>query len=342
MTDTACNHSENIALSVVVPCYNEEDNIDELYRRVTNVCSDLFGDSYEIVIVNDGSSDVTWHKILNLYFVDGHIFAINLSRNYGHQVALSAGLSYCSGARTLIIDADLQDPPELLPTMMAAMDAGADVVYGVRSERLGESWFKRASANLFYRLLARIVDITIPVDTGDFRLISRRALDVLVAMPEHHRFIRGMISWIGLTQTPVAYQRQPRYSGETKYPLSRMLRFAIDAITGFSVRPLRIATYIGMISGLCALVALSHTIYSWLIGNVVTGWTSIMAVILLLGAAQLIVMGIIGEYLGRLYIEAKCRPLFVAQDVLRRRLDAQANRRNPEPSPQQRGLIGAQ
>jgi dolichol-phosphate mannosyltransferase len=317
MRDVLQRLASQVKLSVVVPCYNEVGNIGELHKRVSAACEKSVGSSYELVLVNDGSRDETWNEIATLHFSDEHVVAVNLSRNYGHQVALSAGLSVCLGERVLILDADLQDPPELLSGMMEAIDRGADVAYGVRSERLGESWFKRASAKFFYRLLAHVVDIEIPTDTGDFRLMTRRAVDILVDMPEQHRFIRGMVSWIGLKQTPIMYQRQPRYFGVTKYPLTKMVRFALDAITGFSIRPLRIASYFGLISGFSAVILLSHVLYLWALGDTVEGWTSIVSVMLLLGAAQLFVIGIIGEYLGRLYMEAKGRPLFVVQDLLR-------------------------
>src|SRR5262245_26707264 len=322
--------SKLIALSVVVPCYNESGNIAELWRRVTEACRDQVGIDYEIVLVNDGSKDASWAEMKALREGDPRIVAVNLSRNYGHQIALSAGLSLAKGQRVLILDADLQDPPELLSKMMPLMDSGADVVYGVRTGRLAESWFKRTSANLFYRFLAQIIDVPIPVDTGDFRLISRRAIDILIKMPEQHRFIRGMISWIGLVQVPIHYRRQPRYFGETKYPLSKMVKFALDAVTGFSVRPLRIASYFGIVSALSALVVLLYAIYRWLTGQVVVGWTSLVIVALLLGAAQLIVLGIIGEYLGRLYMESKQRPLFVIQDVLDRQLGREGVTLNAE------------
>src|SRR5215468_2335462 len=312
------------ALSVVAPCYNESESLPELHRRVSQVCRDQVGDSYELVLINDGSADGTWSSIRSLAETDPHIVGVNLSRNYGHQLALSAGLSICRGRRILIIDSDLQDPPELLPQMMTLMDQGADVVYGQRENRLGETWFKRASAALFYRLLKRLVDIEIPLDAGDFRLMSRRALDVLNAMPEQHRFIRGMVSWIGLDQRPVVYRRDKRFAGETKYPLRRMLKFAVDAITGFSIQPLRAAVHLGVLLGLGSLALLLITLYGWLAGETVTGWTSLMTVILLLGSVQLLVLGVIGEYLGRLYLESKHRPLFVIDRVVRSEADAQS------------------
>lgn len=306
-----------LALSVVVPCYNEEDGLAELCSRVTAVCHDCCGEDYELILVNDGSRDSSWSRMETLAQADPRIVAVNLSRNYGHQLALSAGLSLSCGKRVFILDADLQDPPELLGAMMARMDAGVDVVYGKRIKRDGETAFKTLSAYLFYRLLGRMVEIEIPADTGDFRLMSRRALDVLNRMPENHRFIRGLVSWIGFRQEPLFYERAARFAGETKYPLTKMLRFALDAITGFSVRPLRLASYLGVGFGLAGLMTLFYVFVSWLKGDTVQGWTSLIAVILVLGSAQLLVLGVMGEYVGRLYIESKRRPLYVIQDIKR-------------------------
>jgi dolichol-phosphate mannosyltransferase len=305
-------------LSVVAPCYNEAGCLDQLHARLTQVCTKEIGkDDYEIVLVDDGSSDSTWRAIQALVEKDPHVVGIALSRNHGHQLALSAGLTVCRGQRILIIDADLQDPPELLPDMMGLMDQGADVVYGQRQSREGESWFKKVTAKLFYRLFDQLVDFDIPLDCGDFRLISRRALDVLNSMPEHHRFVRGMVSWIGFNQVPLYYERQARYAGSTSYPFTKMLRFAFDAITSFSVRPLRLASYLGMMFGLLSLAALIYTLIGWALGQTVVGWTSVMTVILLLGSAQLIVIGVVGEYLGRLCLEAKSRPLFIIDRIAR-------------------------
>jgi dolichol-phosphate mannosyltransferase len=248
--------------------------------------------------------------------IDPHVIGVNLSRNHGHQLALTAGLSLCRGRRVLIIDADLQDPPELLAEMMARMDAGADVVFGQRRARAGETAFKTGTAALFYRLLRRLVDVEIPADTGDFRLISRRALDVLNAMPEQFRFIRGMVSWIGLRQEALLYDRAQRAAGETKYPLWKMLRFAVDAITSFSIVPLRLAAALGVMLGLGSGSLMSYALGSWLSGHTVSGWTSLMMVVLIVGSAQLMVLGVFGEYLGRLYMEAKRRPLFVIDSVV--------------------------
>lgn len=305
-----------IALSVVIPCYNERDGIAELHRRVTAACDAQAGSSYEIVLVIDGATDGTREAIVDLARKDTHIVAIDLARNYGHQIALSAGLELCRGERILILDADLQDPPELLSPMMAKMDEGFDVVYGQRLKRDGESLFKRTSASLFYRLLRRMVDIDIAADTGDFRLMSRRAVDHLNAMPERYRFIRGMVTWIGLKQTAFHYHRQARFAGTTHYPLRKMVLLAIDAMTSFSIAPLRFASHLGMIFGLIGLVALGYTIFAWLEGNVLPGWTSLAAIVLILGSVQLLVLGIFGEYLGRMYMETKRRPLYIVNEIV--------------------------
>lgn len=303
------------ALSVVVPCFNEAENLRELIRRVTAACRDAVKDDYEIVIVNDGSRDESWSILATFVDADSHILAVNLSRNYGHQLALSAGLELCKGQRIFILDADLQDPPELLDAMMARMDEGNDVVFGQRVARLGEGWFKRTSASLFYRVLCRLVDIDIPMDTGDFRLMSRRALDLVNRMPERNRFLRGMVSWIGLKQVALLYKRQPRVAGETGYPLPAMLRFAMDALTSFSVRPLRLASWVGVTMGVAALCTLLYVFRAWIMGETVQGWTSLMVIVLVIGSAQLISLGIFGEYLGRLYMEVKQRPLYIIDEI---------------------------
>lgn len=303
-------------LSVVVPCFNEEDGLLELHRRVSAACQNCVGDAYELVLVNDGSRDATWQRMRDLCDSDQHVTAINLSRNHGHQLALSAGLQMCRGDRIFIIDADLQDPPELLPKMMERMDDGCDVVFGQRIKREGETVFKKITAFAFYRLLNRLVDIDIPRDTGDFRLMSRRALDILNSMPEHHRFIRGMVSWIGMRQEALPYERAARFAGDTKYPLSKMIRFAIDAVTGFSTRPLRIASYFGFGFGIATLLLLAYVLQQYLAGNTVTGWTSLAVILLAVSSVQLFVAGVLGEYLGRLYMESKGRPLFIIQEVV--------------------------
>jgi dolichol-phosphate mannosyltransferase len=269
-----------------------------------------------VVLIDDGSSDDTWKCVEDLVSSGAQVVGVRLSRNHGHQLALSAGLTVAGGERVLVIDADLQDPPELLPSMMKLMDEGADVVYGQRIARRGESAFKRTTAAAFYRLLDRLTDVRIPVDTGDFRLMSRRTVDVLQSMPEQHRFIRGMVSWIGFRQVPLPYERHERFAGVTKYPFSKMLRLAVDALTSFSTRPLRLASMLGAFFGVIGFGGLVYTLGSWASGSVVPGWTSATSILLVLGSAQLLVLGILGEYLGRLYIEAKSRPLYIIQQVI--------------------------
>ena len=311
--------NSKVFLSIVAPCFNEAINLVEFHRRVSSACTGVsgLGTKWEIVLVNDGSQDQTFQLMQELVRNDPRVVAVNLSRNYGHQIALTAGLQFCRGERVLIIDADLQDPPELLATMMQIMDGqDADVVYGQRRVRAGETRFKTMTARIFYRLLRRLVEVHIPLDTGDFRLMNRRTLDVLNAMPEQHRFIRGMVSWIGLRQVPVMYDRAPRHGGVTGYSLVKMLRFACDAITSFSVLPLRLASFAGGTAGVLGLLGLVYTLSSWLVGATVAGWTSVATLILIIGGIQLLMLGIFGEYLGRLYMEAKRRPLFVVDSVL--------------------------
>jgi polyisoprenyl-phosphate glycosyltransferase len=319
-----------VALSAVVPCFNEETGLSELYPRLSRACREAVGDDYEIVLVDDGSTDRTWPLIRELAEQDGHVVGVTLSRNHGHQLALTAGLSVCRGDRVLILDADLQDPPELVSEMMALIEReGADVVYGQRLSRDGESWHKKATASLFYRLLGRMTDLSIPVDTGDFRLMTRRALSVLQSMPEQHRFIRGMVSWIGFHQVPFHYNRAQRFAGETKYPMRKMIHLALDAITGFSTQPLRLSLHFAIVLGLVSVALLGYTFISWLSFDAVAGWTSLMAVVLILGSAQMLFLGIIGEYLGRLYMQSKHRPLFVISEIARARLTS----RNALPGP---------
>ena len=304
-------------LSVVVPCYNEEGSLRTLHERVTQVCKAQVGESYEIVLVNDGSKDATLDILRAMANADPRVVAIDLSRNYGHQLALSAGLQVCRGEYILILDADLQDPPELLPDMMAMAQSGADVVYGTRTDRKGETWFKRATAAQFYRFLNWVSEVDIPRDTGDFRLMTRSVLDALNAMPENDRFIRGMVSWLGFNQKPIHYNRDPRFAGETNYTLKHMLRLSVDAITGFSVRPLRVAIMMSALCGLAAMLTLGYVIWGWLNHQVTPGWTSLMIAMLLIAAAQMFVLGIFGEYLGRLYVSSKGRPLYVIREIMK-------------------------
>ncbi len=303
-------------LSIVVPCFNEEACLHALHERLNDAAREAVGDDYEIVLINDGSRDGSWPMMRQLASEDLRVVAINLSRNHGHQLALTAGLDLCRGDRILIIDADLQDPPELLPAMLETMRSQeADVVYGVRKSRRGDTAFKRATAHGFYRLLSRATEVDIPLDTGDFRLMSRRALDALLAMPEQARFIRGMVAWIGFKQVPFAYDRQERFAGETKYPLRKMMRFALDALTGFSSAPLKLASHAGLALSIGSVLLILYIAYSWLSGRSIQGWTSLMLVVVVLGAVQMFVLALMGEYIGRLYNEAKQRPLYIVQEV---------------------------
>jgi len=303
------------ALSVVVPCYNEAEGLVELHRRLVAALVPHFGDDFEIVLVNDGSRDATWAGMVAMSDADARVFCINLARNHGHQLALTAGLAHAAGELIFILDADLQDPPELIGPMLELIRAGNDVVYGQRSQRVGETAFKRATASAFYRVLDRLVDVDIPRDTGDFRLMTRRVLNVLQAMPERYRFVRGMVSWVGFRQVALPYEREARFAGVTKYPLHKMISFAIDAITSFSVAPLRLASWMGVCAGFGAILLLGYVLGAWVLGYAISGWTSTLAVILVLGSTQLMILGIMGEYLGRMYMESKRRPLFIIDEV---------------------------
>ncbi|HEX5257824.1 MAG TPA: glycosyltransferase family 2 protein [Sphingomicrobium sp.] len=305
-----------VALSIVVPCFNEQACLAALHERLGAAARGAVGEDYEIVLVNDGSSDSSWPAMQTIAAADPHLLAVNLSRNHGHQLALTAGLDLCRGEKILIIDADLQDPPELLPKMMEAMRVErADVVYGVRSSRSGETAFKRATAHGFYRLLSRATEVDIPLDAGDFRLMSRRALDALLAMPEQARFIRGMVAWIGFKQVPFAYDRQRRFAGETKYPLRKMMRFALDALTGFSSAPLKLASLAGLWLSIGSVLLILYIAYAWATGRSIQGWTSLMLIVVVLGAIQMFALALMGEYIGRLYNEAKRRPLYIVQEI---------------------------
>ncbi len=312
-------------LSIVAPCYNEQEGLEEFHRRMTVAAQDAVGADYELVLLNDGSADRTWPIMADLVRRDPRVVAVNLSRRHGHQLAMTAGLYTCRGDRILTIDADLQDPPELLGEMWQLMDRSeADVVYGLRRQREGETMLKRGTAALFYRLMRRVGYADMPVDAGDFRLMTRRVLDILNSMPEQHRFIRGMVSWIGLRQVPLTYDRAARHSGTSNYPLAKMMGLAFDALTSFSIMPLRLASYLGLLLGCLSLLMLGYTLGSWALGHVVEGWTSLLTVVLILGSTQLILFGLLGEYVGRLYLETKRRPLFVIDRILTQNASAPA------------------
>ena len=302
-------------LSVVVPCMNEEEAIPLLVERLISATATWKG-AREIILVDDGSTDETWRAIVTAHETEPGVRGVKLSANRGHQAALTAGLEKSRGERIFMLDADLQDPPELIDEMMALMDQGYDVVYGRRTARRGESLFKKFSAYLFYRLLNRLSDIEIPNDTGDFRLVSRRALDAVLDMPERSRFIRGMFSWVGFRQIGIEYVRDERVVGETKYPFGAMLRFALDAITGFSTRPLRVATRLAFLSLATTFIMIVYVFASLIFFQAVPGWASMLVAVSFFSGIQLLTLGIIGEYLGRLYLEAKNRPLYYTSEEI--------------------------
>jgi glycosyltransferase involved in cell wall biosynthesis len=302
-------------ISVIAPIHNEAETISELHRRLTSVLAEL--GSYEIVLVDDGSTDGSWELMLALAPSDPHLRLVRLSRNFGHQAALTAGLEAARGDAVVLMDADLQDPPELIPSLVAKWREGFDVVYGLRTRREGETLFKRSTASLFYRLLRGMTRIEIPADAGDFRLLSRRAVDALARMPERARFLRGMTSWLGFPQAGVQYERDARYAGQTKYPTRRMIGFALDAMTSFSTTPIRVVTGLGFVLVVFCVGVLGWTVYIKVFTNTaVAGWTSLLIVVLLLGGMQLVSLGIIGQYVGRIFEEAKQRPLFVVGETV--------------------------
>lgn len=302
-------------LSIIIPIYNEEGNIDRLINRLKGVINQL-NVSCEYVFVNDGSKDQSIQLIKNLASIDPSVKYINFSRNFGHQIAVTAGLDKCIGERIVIIDADLQDPPELIINMYKKMDEGFEVVYAKRAARKGESWMKKFTARMFYRILKSITSVNIPVDTGDFRIMDRKIVDVLKQMPEQQKFLRGQISWIGFNQTYVEYERDERYAGETGYTYKKMIRFALDGITSFSNFPLKFATICGfVVSGIAFLVMLYALYARFISRDYIEGWTSIIISVLFLGGIQLISIGIIGEYISRLSSNVRNRPLYIINDT---------------------------
>lgn len=302
-------------ISIIAPIYNEIGNLDKLYERISQTM-DASGESWELLLVDDGSKDGSTEKIRQFSQEDERVRAVIFARNFGHQIAVTAGLDYARGQAVVIIDADLQDPPEVITELIAKWREGYEVVYAVRSEREGESWFKLATASLFYRLIYRITDVNIPLDTGDFRLIDRKVVDILCQMRERHRFLRGMASWVGFRQIGVSYRRAARFTGSTKYPLKKMVKFASDAITGFSYFPLQVATYMGFISAGLSILAIPVVIALRLAGSqAFFGQATTLIAVLFLGGVQLISLGILGEYIGRLYDEAKGRPLYIVSEA---------------------------
>jgi dolichol-phosphate mannosyltransferase len=304
-------------LSTVVPCYNEQESIHACHERLTEVLRTL-EDSYEIVYVDDGSRDKTAELLEQMHARDPHVVVVRLSRNFGHQPAVTAGLSASLGQAVVIIDADLQDPPELIPEMVKLWRSGYKVVYGIRQTRDGETPFKLWTAKAFYRVINSLSDVEIPVDTGDFRLIDRVVVDVFLQMPERHRLLRGMWSWIGFPQVGLPYQRSPRFAGETKYPLRKMLGLALDGIVSFSVVPLRLVTALGFLSAGAAFLGIVYTLWVRLLTHSwVRGWAISFVGMLFMAGVQMLCLGILGEYIGRIYTESKQRPLFIQHEIRR-------------------------
>lgn len=303
-------------LSLVVPVLNEQTVIVEFLRRTQKVLNEL-DCSYEIVFVNDGSKDSTLDILKREKTKGRHIKIINLSRNFGHQIAITAGMNYAQGDAVVIIDADLQDPPELIPKMICKWREGYDVVNAKRRRRLGETIFKTGTASVFYSLIRKISNIEIPMDVGDYRLLSRKALNSLKQLPEKHRYIRGLVAWLGYQQTQILYERDRRFAGKTKYPLAKMIRFSMDGLSSFSILPLRVATFLGFLVSFVSFVFIAYALYVKVVLQIaVQGWTTLFIAILFLGGIQLICIGIVGEYIGMIHDEAKGRPLYLVSEII--------------------------
>ena len=302
--------------SLIIPIYNEEETIPELYRRVSDVMDSL-DDSVELILINDGSRDCSLNLMRELQERDARVCYISFARNFGHQAAVTAGLNFARGQVIVVLDADLQDPPELIPKMIESWQAGYHVVYAQRTKRKKESWFKRLTAYVFYRLLRRLADVDIPADTGDFCLMDRQVVDLLNSMPERNRYIRGLRAWIGFRQTAVKFERDPRFAGEVKYTFKKSLALAINSLVSFSKIPLRISTYLGLFSALIALLMALLVLY-WRLqqpDSPVTGLATILIAVFFLGSVQLISIGILGEYIGRIYEEVKGRPAYTIAEI---------------------------
>ncbi|MCX8047075.1 MAG: glycosyltransferase family 2 protein [Anoxybacillus gonensis] len=303
-----------VKYSVVIPVYNEALVIRETYKRLKRVMEQTDG-AYELLFVNDGSKDDTLDMLKELAVRDDTVKYLDFSRNFGHQIAITAGMDYASGEAIVIIDADLQDPPELILEMIEKWKEGYDVVYAKRTKRKGETFFKKATAYAFYRLLRAATEIDIPLDTGDFRLIDRKVRDELVGMRERSRFVRGLVSWVGFKQTAIEYERDERFAGETKYPLKKMIRFSLDGITSFSYKPLKLASLLGFLLSFVSVVWMIAVLYLKLFTHsTVTGWSSLVMTVLFFNGVVLIMLGVIGEYIGRIYDEVKHRPLYILKE----------------------------
>ncbi|MFE4713727.1 glycosyltransferase family 2 protein [Paenibacillus sp. NPDC056722] len=307
--------STTIRYSIIIPMFNEEAVIQETYRRIKKVMGTT-GEPYELLFVNDGSTDHCAEMIEEYSYWDESVRLIDLSRNFGHQVAITAGMDYAQGDAIVIIDADLQDPPELILEMIEEWKVGFEVVYAKRVKRRGESLFKKWTASLFYRVLRYSTDISIPVDTGDFRLIDRKVCDQLKRLPEKNRFVRGLVSWVGFRQKAIEYERDERLAGETKYPLKRMIKLSLDGITSFSYKPLKLAGYLGGVLSAAGFLYLMYVLYLAIFtDSVVKGWASMIGITLTFNGFVLVMLGILGEYVGRIYDETKGRPLYIVQEV---------------------------
>jgi len=301
--------------SVVAPVFNEEETLPHFYERLAAVMDQL-GQPWELVLINDGSQDASYTVMRALHDRDPRVTAVDFSRNFGHQIAISAGLDQATGQAVIIIDSDLQDPPEVIPNLIARWQAGAEVVYAQRRKRTGETRFKLLTAKAFYRLIGHITAVDIPRDTGDFRLLDRNVVNALVVMREHHRFMRGLSAWVGFRQEAVPYDRQERFAGITKYPLAKMVRFSVDAITSFSHVPLQLATSFGFVLAGLSLVGILVAVVLRITHGAIVGQASTLILVLFLGGVQLIFLGVIGEYLGRIYDEVRARPLYVVREIL--------------------------
>lgn len=300
--------------SIVIPLYNEEEVVEECIKRVTAVCSAIEGD-YEIIFVNDGSKDRTVDMVKETCAENRKIKLLSFSRNFGHQIAITAGMDFAKGDAVIVMDADLQDPPEVILDLIKKHKEGFDVVYAVRSKRKGETIFKKWSSKIFYRFLRYMCNIDIPVDTGDFRLISRKVCNVMKNLTERNRYVRGLVSWVGFKQAAVEYVREERFAGETKYPLKKMLKLSMDGITSFSTKPLTMSKNLGFLAALAGFIYMVIVILNkFIFGKTVQGWASLAVLILLIGGIQLIMLGIVGEYIARIFDESKNRPLYIIED----------------------------
>ena len=316
----------NTYTSVVIPCYNEQDVLPESYTRLTQVMQAQF-QQYELVFINDGSADATLTILQTMAQQDTHVKVLSFSRNFGHQAAVSAGLAHCTGMVAIIIDADLQDPPELIPDMVALyLEQSCEVVYAVRRSRQGESYFKKLTAKLFYRTINYLSEVPLPLDTGDFRLVDRKVIDAFNRLPERNKYIRGLISWVGFRQVPIYYERSERFAGQTKYSLRKMLRFARTSLLYFSNKPLRIASSVGLTAVLISLLLAAWVTYTLIFepGRLVQGWASIIIAVLFFGGVQMLTIGILGEYLSSIFNEIKGRPEYIIEKALNFERDSEA------------------